>query len=86
MSLVDETTRISLPLAAAALCVIATLGAGAGYAGQVIAAHDRQLASLADALSAMAEHDREMLSRLARIEVRLDLALAPPPPPSRRQP
>ena len=51
MSLVDETTRISLPLAAAALCVIATLGAGTGYAGQVIATHDRQLASLADASS-----------------------------------
>ena len=78
MSLVDETTRISLPLAAAAFSVIATLGAGVGYAGQVIADHDRQLATLAEALSAMAEHDREMLSRLARIEVRLDLALAPP--------
>ena len=82
MSLVDETTRISLPLAAAAVCVIATLGAGAGYAGQVIADHDRQLASVTDALSALGEHDREILSRLARIEVRLDLALAPP----RRQP
>ena len=78
MSLVDETTRISLPLAAAAFSVIATLGAGVGYAGQVIADHDRQLATVAEALSAMAEHDREMLSRLARIEVRLDLALAPP--------
>ena len=78
MSLVDETTRISLPLAAAAFAVIATLGAGAGYAGQVIADHDRQLAAVAEALLAISEHDREMLSRLARIEVRLDLALAAP--------
>ena len=78
MSLVDETTRISLPLAAAAFAVIATLGAGVGYAGQVIADHDRQLAAVAEALLAISEHDREMLSRLARIEVRLDLALAPP--------
>lgn len=78
MSLVDETTRISLPLAAAVFSVIATLGAGVGYAGQVIADHDRQLAAVAEALSAISEHDREMLSRLARIEVRLDLALAAP--------
>ena len=78
MSLVDETTRISLPLAAAAFAVIATLGAGAGYAGQVIADHDRQWVAVAEALSAISDHDREMLSRLARIEVRLDLALAAP--------
>jgi hypothetical protein len=73
MSLVDETTRISLPLAAAALCVIATLGAGAGYAGQVIADHDRQLASVAEALSAMAAVFFLVVDQLIQFAMRLVL-------------
>ena len=72
MSLLDETTRVSLPLALAAVGGMATLAAAAGFVGEALSEHGRRLAALEANRAGHAERDIEIISRLSRIEARLD--------------
>ena len=72
MSMLDETTRVSLPLAVGALGAMATLAAAAGYVGEALSDHGRRLAAIEATRAGHAERDIEIISRLTRIEARLD--------------
>jgi hypothetical protein len=84
MSALDVTTRISLRLALCAVGAIAAAGAGAGYIRQALADHDRRIAAVETWHAESGQRDMEIISRLARIETRLDALLQSAAPSSGR--